>query len=49
MDTEWQQLIIIKARNLYGLGLLNGGGGGIRTNIFAFCNLKFYPVTSSIV
>ena len=27
----------------------NGGGGGIRTNIFAFCSFKFYPVTSSII
>ena len=32
MDTEWQQLIIRKALNLYGLGFLNGGGGGIRTH-----------------
>ena len=24
--------IILKARNLYGLGFLNGGGGGIRTH-----------------
>lgn len=32
MDTEWQQLITRKALNLYGLGFLNGGGGGIRTH-----------------
>lgn len=30
-------------------GGLNGGGGGIRTNIFDFCGLKFYPLTYSIV
>ena len=32
MDTIWTQYLIRKARNLYGLGFLNGGGGGIRTH-----------------
>ena len=49
IHTECTWYIILKARNIYGSGFLNGGGGGIRTNIFAFCDFKFYPVTSSIV
>ncbi len=32
MDTEWTWYLIRKALNLYGLGFLNGGGGGIRTH-----------------
>ena len=49
IHTQCTWYIILKARNLYGSGFLNGGGGGIRTNIFAFCSFKFYPVTPSIV
>ncbi len=32
MDTEWTRPKIRKALNRYGLGFLNGGGGGIRTH-----------------
>ena len=32
MPARCPRLIIRKARNLYGLGFLNGGGGGIRTH-----------------
>ena len=32
MDTIWTQHLIRKAQNLFGLGFLNGGGGGIRTH-----------------
>ena len=49
MDTKWTGYIIRKALNLNGSGFLNGGGGGIRTRIFAFCVLKFPPVSSNIV
>ena len=30
--TQCTWYIILKARNLYGSGFLNGGGGGIRTH-----------------
>ena len=32
MPARCPRLIIRKARNLYGSGFLNGGGGGIRTH-----------------
>ncbi len=32
IHTECTWYIILKARNIYGSGFLNGGGGGIRTH-----------------
>ena len=48
MDTEWQLYLIRKARNLYGLGFLYGGGGGILSLRSPSTALHVLPLVASV-
>ena len=42
IHTECTWYIILKARNIYGSGFLNGGGGGIRTQWILKICVKYW-------